>query len=182
MNRSFRNNFVTAVALFLETCALYLVFMAVCPILGQPGIALPFWLVLLALVSSYVLMSYILTVNVTPRIRRLIGMATTVLTMLILVHMNTGSGLVPINTLVSGDVVVTVAVVGTMIFLIVVWWRGSSVAQEDMSLDAVRSALMWGLGVLVGTVLVDSLVDEKVVNGFLVIGFFAVGLLGLSLA
>jgi hypothetical protein len=182
MNRSFRNNSVTGVALFLETCALYLVFVAVGSILGQPGIVLPFWLVLLALVSSYALMSYILTVNVTPRIRGLIGMATTIPAMLILVNMNTGSGLIPINTLVSGDVVATVGVVGTLIFLIVVWWRGSSVAQEDMSLDAVRSAFMWGLGVLFGAALVDSLVDARVVNGFLVIGFFSVGLLGLSLA
>jgi hypothetical protein len=51
-----------------------------------------------------------------------------------------------------------------------------------MSLDAVRSAFLWGLGVLFGAALVDSMVDERVVNGFLVIGFFAVGLLGLSLA
>ena len=66
MSRLSRNNSVTAVALFLESCALYLVFVALGAVFNQPGIVMPFWLVILALVSSYVLMSYILTVNVTP--------------------------------------------------------------------------------------------------------------------
>ncbi|MCH7736690.1 MAG: DUF4129 domain-containing protein [Chloroflexi bacterium] len=182
MSRSWRNNSVTAVALFLESCALYLVFVAFGAVLNQPGIALPFWLVLLALVSSYFLMSYILTVNVTPRIRGLIGLASGVPALLVFTNINTGFGLIPVDTVISGDITSTVAIVGTVVFLIVVWWRGSSVAQEEISLDAVRAAFLWGLGVLFVTALVDSLVDERVVNGFLVVGFFAVGLLGLSLA
>ena len=182
MSRSWRINSVTAVALFLECCALYLVFVAAAAIFNQPAIALPFWLVLLALGSSYLLMSYILTVKVTPRIRGWIGLATGVPALLILANMNTGSGFIPVDALISGEVAATVAVVGTMIFLMVVWWRGSSVAQEDMSLDMVRAAFLWGLGVLFATSLVDSMMDERVVNGFLVVGFFAVGLLGLSLA
>ena len=182
MSQSWRNNSVTGVALFLESCALYLVFVTAAATLNQPAIALPFWLVLLALVSSYVLMSYILKVNVTPRIRGLIGFGAGVPALLILANMNTGLGVVPVNALISGHVIDTVAVVGTMVFLMLVWWRGSSVAQEDMSLDMVRAAFLWGLGVLFATALVDSMLDERVVNGFLVIGFFAVGLLGLSLA
>ena len=182
MSQSWRNNSVTGVALFLESCALYLVFVTAAATLNQPAIALPFWLVLLALVSSYVLMSYILKVNVTPRIRGLIGFGAGVPALLILANMNTGLGVVPVNALISGHVIDTVAVVETMVFLMVVWWRGSSVAQEDMSLDMVRAAFLWGLGVLFATALVDSMLDERVVNGFLVIGFFAVGLLGLSLA
>ena len=182
MSLSWRNNSVTAVALFLETCALYLVFAALGAVLNQPGIVLPFWLVLLALVSSYLLMGYILSVKVTPRIRGLIGLGTAVPAMLIMTNLNTGFGMVPVNTLISGDVVSTVAIIGTLVFLVVVWWRGSTVAQEDMSLDAVRAAFLWGLGVLFVTSLVDSMVADQVVNGFLVVGFFAVGLLGLSLA
>ena len=182
MNRSWRNNTVTGVALFLECCALYLVFVAVAALLNQPGIALPFWLVLLALVLSFVLMSYILSVNVNPRVRGLMGLATGLPCLLVLANMNTGSGYLPVETVISGDIDSTVAVIGTSIFLIIVWWRGAGVAKEDITLDAVRSAFLWGLGVLFATALVDSMVEEKVVNGFLVIGFFAVGLLGLSLA
>ena len=127
-------------------------------------------------------MSYILKVKVTTRIRGLICLASAVPALLIMVNMNTGLGLIPVDTLISGDVVATVAIVGTAIFLIIVWWRGSSVAQEDISLDMVRAAFMWGLAILFITALVDSLVDERVVSGFLVVGFFAVGLFGLSLA
>ena len=182
MSRSWRNNTVTAVALFLEGCALYLVFVAVAALIDQPKIALPFWLVLLAVVWSFVLMSYVLSVNVNPRIRGLLGLASGLPSLLVLTNMNTGSGYVPVETLISGDVDSTVAIIGTMLFLIIVWWRGAGVAKEDITLDAMRSAFLWGLGVLFATALVDSMVEERVVNGFLVVGFFAVGLLGLSLA
>ena len=182
MSRSWRNNTVTAVALFLEGCALYLIFVAVAALIDKPQIVLPFWLVLLALVLSFVLMSYVLSVNVNPRIRGLLGLASGLPSLLVLTNMNTGSGYVPVETLISGDVDSTVAIIGTMLFLIIVWWRGAGVAKEDVTLDAVRSAFLWGLGVLFATALVDSMVEERVVNGFLVVGFFAVGLLGLSLA
>ncbi len=182
MNRSWRNNSVTAVALFLEGCALYLVFVTAAALIGQPGIVLPFWLVLLALAWSFVLMSYVLSVNVNPRIRGLLGLATGIPSLLVLTNLNTGSGYIPVDTLISGDVGSIVAIAGTLVFLITVWWRGASVAKEDITLDAVRSAFMWGLGVLFVTALLDSMVDKRVVNGFLVIGFFSVGLLGLSLA
>ncbi len=182
MSRSWRNNSVTAVALFLEGCALYLVFVTAAALIDQPGIILPFWLVLLALAWSFVLMSYVLSVNVNPRIRGMLGLASGLPSLLILSNMNTGLGYVPVETLISGDFGSIVTIAGTMAFLIVVWWRGASVAKEEITLDAVRSAFMWGLGVLFVTALLDSLVEERVVNGFLVVGFFSVGLLGLSLA
>jgi hypothetical protein len=182
MGRSWRNNLVTGVALFLEGCALYLIFATVAAFFNQPGILLPFWLVLLALAWSFVLMSYVLSVNVTPRIRGLLGLATGIPSLLVLTNLNTGSGYVPVETVISGDLESTVAVAATLLFLIAVWWRGTNVAQEDISLDGVRSAFMLGLGVLFVTAAVDSMVEETVVNGFLVVGFFAVGLLGLSLA
>ena len=182
MSRSWRNNTVTAVALFLEGCALYLLFVTAAALLNQPKIALPFWLVLLGLSWSFVLMSYILSVNVTPRIRGLLGLGCGVPSLLILTHFNTGFGYLPTETLISGNLESMVAIAGTLLFLIVVWWRGANVAREDITLDAVRSAFLWGLGVLFVTALLDSMMEERVVSGFLVVGFFAVGLLGLSLA
>ena len=182
MSRLWRDNSVTSVVLFLECCALYLVFVSAAVLIDQPGIVLPFWLVLLALVWSFVLMSYILSVNVNPRIRGLMGLASGLPSLLFLANMNTGSGYVPVEALVSGDVESRVAIVGTLVFLVTVWWRGASVAKEEITLDTVRSAFLWGLGVLFATALVDSMVKERLVNGFLVVGFFAVGLLGLSLA
>lgn len=182
MSRLSRNNSVTAVALFLEGCALYLVFITAAALIDQPGIILPFWLVLLALAWSFVLMSYILSANVNPRIRGLVGLAIGIPSLLILAHMNTGSGYVPFGTLISGDVDSIVPIVGTLVFLIAVWWRGAGVAKQEITLEAVRSAFLWGLVVLFATALLDSMVEERLVSGFLVVGFFAVGLLGLSLA
>ena len=182
MSRSWRNNSVTAIALFLESCALYLVFVMAGALVGQPGVVLPFWLVLLALVWSFALMSYILSVNVNPRLRGLLGLAVGIPSLLVLANMNTGSGYVPVDTLTSGDLESTVAVVGTLVFLIGVWWRGGSVAKDDVTLEVARSSFLWGLGLLFVTALVDSMIEERVVSGFLVVGFLAVGLLGLSLA
>ncbi|MBC8281966.1 MAG: DUF4129 domain-containing protein [Chloroflexi bacterium] len=182
MNRSWRNNAVTSVALFLETCSLFLVFRAVAALLNLPDVGLSFWLVLLALTASFMLMTYILSVNVKPQIRGLMGLGVGIPAILVLASVNTGLSIVPLDTLLSGPLDSAVTFVGTVIFLIVIWWRGTSISSEDVSLDSVRAAFLWGLGVLFGTALVDSLVDERVVNGFLVIGFFAVGLLGLSLA
>ena len=181
MNSSWRNNAVTSVALFLETCALYLVFMAIAALLDLPEVILSFWLVLMALLASFLLMTYILSVNVNPKIRGLIGLGIGIPGILVMVHLNTGLGIVPLDTFITGSIESIVNFVGTIVFLMVVWWRGTTVAREDVSLDSVRAAFLWGLGVLFGAALVDSMVDEAVVNGFLVIGFFAVGLMGLSL-
>ena len=182
MDLSWRNNSVTAVALFLEGCALYLIFVTAAALIQQPGIALPFWLVMLALAWSFVLMSYILSLNVTPKIRGLLGVGSGIPSLLVLANMNTGFGYIPAETLISGDAGSIVSIAGTLLFLMIIWWRGSSVAREEITLDAVRSGFLGGLAVLFVTALLDSLVEERVVSGFLVVGFFAVGLVGLSLA
>ena len=182
MNSSWRNNTVTSVALFLETCALYLVFMAIAVLMNLPEVVLSFWLVLLALLSSFFLMNFILSVNVNPKIRGLIGLGVGIPGILVMVHLNTGLGIVPVGALIGGSVESIVDLIGTIVFLMVIWWRGTNVAREEVSLDSVLAAFLWGLGVLFGSALVDSMVDEQVVNGLLVIGFFAVGLMGLSLA
>ena len=104
MNSSWRNNTVTSVALFLETCALYLVFMAIAALMNLPEVVLSFWLVLLALLSSFFLMNFILSVNVNPKIRGLIGLGVGIPGILVMVHLNNGLGIVPVDALISGSV------------------------------------------------------------------------------
>ena len=156
--------------------------MAIAALMNLPEVVLSFWLVLLALLSSFFLMNFILSVNVNPKIRVLIGLGVGIPGILVMVHLNTGLGIVPVDALISGSVESIVDLIGTIVFLMVIWWRGTNVAREEVSLDSVWAAFLWGLGVLFGSALVDSMVDEQVVNGLLVIGFFAVGLMGLSLA
>ncbi len=112
----------------------------------------------------------------------LLGLGSAIPSLLILANLNTGSGFIPVETLISGEVASIVALAGTLVFLVAIWWRGSSVAKEEITLDAVRTGFLLGLVVLFVSALLDSLVEERVVSGFLVVGFFAVGLLGLSLA
>ncbi|MBM12885.1 MAG: hypothetical protein CL759_12495 [Chloroflexi bacterium] len=182
MTRFWRNNSVTAAALFLESCALYLAFRVVAVILGQSSIILSFGLVILALVWSFILMSYVLSVNVNPRLRGLVGLGVGVPSLLFLANLNTGFDFIPFDAVMSGRVEPVLTMVGTTVFLLTILWRGASVAKEEITLEAVRSAFLWGLAVLFFAALVDRIVDEAVVNGFLVVGFFSVGLLGLSLA
>ena len=182
MARPWRNSAVTIVALFLEATALYLAILVVCALIKTPQAKLPFWLVLLALGSGFVVSSYILTLNVTPRVRGLIGLAVGVPMLLGLAALNTGAGFVPVDALANGGVRQVMGFAGTAVFLIVVWWRAVSVSREDVSLDSVRSAFLAGVVVLFIAALVDSAYPERLVNGFLVIGFFAVGLAGMALA
>ena len=72
--------------------------------------------------------------------------------------------------------------VGTLIFLLITWWRGVELSREDVTLDAVRSAFQIGMIVLLAAALVDAAVEDRIVSGFFVVGFFAVGLMGMALA
>ena len=182
MSRYWRNSAVTSVALFLEACALYLAFVTISALIQVPEARLAFWLVLIAVVWGYFLSYYVLTVKVTPRLRGMLGLAIGVPSLLVLAAFNTGEGILPLDLLASGDLNSTVGFIGSLIFLVAVWWRATEVSREEASLESVKAAFLTGLAVLFVAALVDSLQSEKLVSGFLVIGFFAVGLAGLSLA
>ena len=182
MSRYWRNSAITSVALFLEACALYLAFVTVSALIQVPETRLPFWLVFIALVWGFFLSYYVLTVKITPRLRGLLGLIIGAPSLLVLAAFNTGEGFLPMDVLASGDLNTTVGFIGSLIFLVVVWWRAAEVSREDASLESVRSAFLIGLAFLFVAALMDSLQSEKLVSGFLVVGFFAVGLAGLALA
>ena len=117
---------ITGVALFLEGCSLYLVIAVVSHLMKFEQLQMPFWLVVAALAWSYGLSSWILTLRVTPVIRGLIGLAVGVPSLLILTAWNAGQTLLPFGLLVSGGMSGVGLFVGSIIFLIVIWWRASS--------------------------------------------------------
>ncbi len=182
MARQWRGSAVTITALFLEATSLYLVVLVICTVIKIPQAQLPFWLVLLALGVGFIIFSYVMNINVTPRIRGLIGLGIGMPSLLVLAALNTGAGFVPVEALSRGGAEPVVGFVGSLVFLIAVWWRAISVSAEEVSLDTVRSAFLAGVIVLFVAALVDSGYAERLVNGFLVIGFFAVGLVGMALA
>jgi hypothetical protein len=182
MSQSWRTSAVTAVGLFLETCAFYLVAAIVSAALDQPRAGLSFWLVLLALSWAFLLSGYVQSLTLSRNLRGTIGLVASVVSLLVLSHLNTGLGLFPFGEIIAGDKETAIAQMLTLGFLGLVWWRGVTMAHDEVTLDTVRGSFRWGLMALFAAALVEGVSSAEVVNGYLVVGFFAVGLAGLSLA
>lgn len=170
------------VTLFLESCALYLVLSMFATLAGFERLHMPIWLVLMALVWGYLLSSWILGLRITPVLRGLLGVALGTPSLLVLTAWNAGEAIQPFQLLISGGLAGIGVFVGSVLFLLIVWWRGVSLSQEDVTLDVVRSSFQVGLVVLLGVSLIDVVTPGSIVNGFLVVGFFAVGLMGMAFA
>ncbi len=177
-----RTRAITGVALFLESCALYLVIAVFAHLAKFEQLQMPFWLVVASLAWGYGLSAWVLTLQVTPVLRGLIGLALGVPSLLVLTAWNAGEVLLPFNLLTSGEMSGVGLFVGSVLFLLVIWWRGVDLSREDITLDAVRSAFQIGMVVLLAVALIDAASEGSIVSGFLVVGFFAVGLLGMALA
>ena len=182
MALSWRNRAITAVALFLEGCALYLVMAVFANLAKFEQLQMPFWLVLAALVWGYALSSWILSWRITPLLRGLAGLALGAPSLLLLTAWNGGKALLPFSLLVSEGMSGVGLFVGSMLFLLVIWWRGISMSREEVTLDVVRSSFQLGLVVMLAASVIDAVTPGGIVNGFLVVGFFAVGLAGMALA
>ena len=182
MSQYSRTSAIIAVDLFLESCAFYLVFKIVSAGLDQEAAALPFWLVILAVCWAFFLSHYVQTLKFSGNLRGVAGLAISFVSLLGLSHLKTGFGLVPVDAFLGADLNIVFYQVFIFGFLVLLWWRGSTIAQDDVTLDVVRSSFQWGLIVVFTAVLLDSVSNVDIVSGFLVVGFFGVGLAGLSLA
>ena len=182
MSKFWRNSAMTGAGLFLQTCAFYLLFSIISQGAHQPMAGLSFWLVLLALVWAYLLSFYVQTLRFSRNLRGVAGLAISVVSMLILASLNWGRGFIPVGEIINGDSGTAIGVLLTLAFLVTLWWRGSTLAQDDMTLDTVRGSFRWGLILVFAAALIDSLGSAEIVNGFLIVGFFGAGLIGLSLA
>ena len=182
MALSWRNRAITVVALFLEGCALYLVMAVFAHLVKFERLQMPFWLVLVALVWGYALSAWILSWRVTPLLRGLAGIALGVPSLLVLTAWNGGKALLPFSLLAADGMSGVGLFVGTMLFLLVIWWRGVSMSREEVTLDIVRSSFQIGLVVMLAVSVIDAVTPGRIVSGFLVVGFFAVGLAGMALA
>ena len=182
MALSWRNRAITVVALFLEGCALYLVMAVFAHLVKFEQLQMPFWLVLVAMAWGYFLSAWILGWRITPLLRGLAGIALGVPSLLVLTAWNGGNALLPFSLLVEGGMGGVGLFVGSMLFLLVIWWRGVSMSREEVTLDIVRSSFQIGLVVMLAVSVIDAVTPGRIVSGFLVIGFFAVGLAGMALA
>ncbi len=182
MALSWRSRAITAAALFLEGCALYLVMAVFANLAKFEQLQMPLWLVLIALVWGYALSSWILSWRVTPLLRGLAGLALGVPSLLLLTAWNGGKTLLPFSLLAAEGMSGVGIFVGSMLFLLVIWWRGVSMSREEVTLDIVRSCFQIGLVVILAASVIDAVTPGSAVSGFLVVGFFAVGLASMALA
>ena len=182
MSQIWRISSVTGATLFLETCALYLLFGIIGNSLQQPEAVLPFWLVFLALVWAFLLSMYVQTVRFTVNIRGYLGLGISIISLLFLLSLNSGLGLEPVGAMMRGDIGQAFTLALSIGFLVALWWRSGTISHDEVTLDTVRSSFQWGTVMLFIAVLFDGISPYSIVNGFLVMGFFTVGLSGLALA
>jgi len=111
-----------------------------------------------------------------------VGLGASVLFLLFLSYLGPGPGPTAVGDFVSGNTEGAVALGLSLAFLVLLWWRGVTLAQDEVSLDTVRGSFRWGMAVLFVAVLAESASSADIVDGYMVVGFFAVGLAGLALA
>ena len=182
MRPAWRRRAITGVTLFLESCTLYLIVATVTQLTKLGDLAMPFWLVMVSLFWGYFLSLWILNLRITPVVRGLSGLALGVPSLLVLVAWNAGEAFWPFGLLVPVEAAGIGLFVGSVIFLLIIWWRGVEASREEATLDTVRSAFQVGMVTLLVVALIDAVSDGRIVSGFLVLGFFAVGLPGMALA
>ena len=182
MRPLWRNRAITGVALFLESCTLYLIIGAVTQVTKLEELGMPFWLVVAALTWGYLLSLWILNLRFTPVLRGVIGLALGVPSLLVLIAWNAGEAFSPFGLLFPSEASGIGQFVGSVIFLLIIWWRGVEVSREEATLDSVRSAFQIGMVTMLLVALIDAIIPGRIVSGFLVLGFFAVGLPGMALA
>ncbi len=177
-----RARVITGVALFLECCSLYLVVAVLTGLARFGQLQMPFWLVGAALVWGYLLSRWVLGLGITPVLRGLVGLVLGVPSLLLLTAWNAGELLWPFGLLAAGGIGGVGVFVGSVMFLLVIWWRGAALSREEVTLDTVRASFQVGLVVLLAASVIDAVTPGRMVSGFLVVGFFAVGLPGMALA
>lgn len=182
MTRFWRTSSLIVVALFLETCVLYLAFSVVTAVIQLPEAKVPFGLAFLALLMSFLMSMYVQTVRFSLNLKGMLGLLASVVCLVILSNLLTRSGFIPFGVILNGDLNTVATVVVSFGFLMLLWWRGSRVGQEEVTLDTIKSTFQWGLGMVFLGVIADTVTSVDIVSWFLVMVFFGVGLLGLSMA
>ena len=177
-----RGALITGIALFLEGFALYLGCRLVASVIRLPDAAIPLGIVVLAMGWSFLLSWYVQTIRFSLNLRGVIGLVLSAVSVLVLAGASMGVGWFPIGQVLSGDLRTVAALGLTGIFMLLLWWRGTAIARDDVTLDVVRSAFVRGVVVVIVVVIADALLPVDIVRLPVLLAFFAIGLAGLALS
>lgn len=177
-----RATLVTFIVLFLEGFALYLGCRLLANVIRLPDASIPLGIAMLAMAWSFLLSWYVQTIRFSLNLRGVIGLVLSAVSVLVLAGASMGAGWFPIGQLVSGDLRTVAALGVTALFMLLLWWRGTAIARDDVTLDVVRSAFVRGVVVVILVVVADALLPVDIVRLPLLLMFFAIGLAGLAVS
>lgn len=173
---------VTGIALFLEGFAVYLGCRLLANALQLPAAAIPLGIATLAIGWSFILSWYVQTIRFSLNLRGVIGLVLSAVSVLALAGVSMGAGWFPVAQLFSGNLQTVAALVVTATFMLALWWRGTAIARDDVTLDVVRNAFVRGVVVIIAAVAADTLLEARIVRLPTLLLYFAAGLAGLAVS
>ena len=177
-----RSALVVCIALFLEGFAVYLGCRLFAHVIRLPDAAIPLGIALLAVSWSFVLSWYVQTIRFSLNLRGVIGLVLSAVSVLVLAGLSMGAGWFPIGAVLSGDLRSAAALGLSAIFMLLLWWRGTAIARDDVTLDVVRNAFVRGVVVVIVAVAADTLLPAAIIRLPVLLVFFATGLAGLAIS
>ena len=152
-------------------------------VIRLPDAAIPMGIAILAVGWSFVLSWYVQTIRFSLNLRGVIGLALSAVSVLVLAGLSMGAGWFPIGEVLSGDLRSAAALGLSAIFMLLLWWRGTAIARDDVTLDVVRNAFVRGVVVVIVAVAADTLLQAAIIRlPVLLLVFFATGLAGLAIS
>ena len=172
---------ITGIALFLEGFGLYLASRLVANATRLPDAAIPLAIAMLAVGWAFILSWYVQTIRFSLNLRGVIGLLLSAVSVLALAGLSMGAGWFPIGLVWSGDLQAIAALMMASAFMLLLWWRGTTIARDDVTLDVVRNAFIRGVVIVIFAVAADPLVDARIISLPMLTLYFAIGLMGLAL-
>ena len=177
-----RGAFVTCVTLFLEAFAIYLIGQLLSNAIRLPEAGIPLGIAMVAIAWSFILSWYVQNIRFSLNLRGIFGLLISALSLLVLAGVSMGAGWFPIGLVFSGDLNAVASLALAAALLLLLWWRGTATARDDVTLDVVRNAFVRGVVIVMLAAAADPLMPADIIRLPVLVLYFAVGLGGLALS
>ena len=177
-----RGAFVTCVTLFLEGFAIYLIGRLLSNAIRLPEAGIPLGIAMVAIAWSFILSWYVQNIRFSLNLRGIFGLLVSALSLLVLAGVSMGAGWFPIGLVFSGDLNAVASLALAAALLLLLWWRGTATARDDVTLDVIRNAFVRGVIIVLVAAAADPLMPADIIRLPVLILYFAVGLGGLALS
>ena len=177
-----RSALIACIVLFLEGFAVYLGCRLFATVIRLPDAAVPLGIAMLAVGWSFILSWYVQTIRFSLNLRGVIGLILSAVSVLVLAGISMGAGWFPVGAVISGDMRAAAALGLSAIFMLLLWWRGTAIARDDVTLEVVRNAFVRGVVVVIVAVAADAVLPGTIIRLPVMLTFFAAGLVGLAIS